>query len=223
MHRVGLPGRRDRGRRHADRDRRDATRAGRSTGFRGTTGSRSSGYFNAYVAENRQYDGYDRSLQTAYNFGFLDTRPDWVETYPYQDGLLITYWDESYADNNVGDHPGEGLILPVDAHPQFGHWQRRHLMRPRILSSDSTFGLESDRPDHGAQERPADDDPVEPAVPVFDDTRSWWFDQDQHARPAATRVATSPAGTASTCRRPVRRSACVSSKPGFMQVKVAPK
>ena len=69
-----------------------------------------------------QYDGYDASLRTAYNFGFLNTRPDWVETYPYQNGLLVSYWDESQTDNNVGDHPGSGLILPVDAHPTFHHW-----------------------------------------------------------------------------------------------------
>ena len=64
-----------------------------------------------------QYDGYDASLRTAYNFGFLNTRPDWVETYPYQNGLLVSYWDESQTDNNVGDHSCSGLILPVDAHP----------------------------------------------------------------------------------------------------------
>ena len=88
-------------------------------GFILTTGSESQSFFNAYVLENRQYDGYDASLRTAYNFGFLNTRPDWVETYPYQNGLLVSYWDESQTDNNVGDHPGAGLILPVDAHPTF--------------------------------------------------------------------------------------------------------
>jgi len=33
-------------------------------------------FFNAYVAENRQYDRYDASLKTAYNFGFADVTPD---------------------------------------------------------------------------------------------------------------------------------------------------
>ncbi len=37
-------------------------------------------------------------------------------------GLLVTYWDTQYSDNNVGDHPGHGEVLPVDAHPQFSHW-----------------------------------------------------------------------------------------------------
>ena len=77
-------------------------------GFRTTTGSEVETYFNAYIAENRQYDGYDTSLETAYNFGFLPASPDKVETYPYQDGMLVTYWDSSQSDNNVGDHPGRG-------------------------------------------------------------------------------------------------------------------
>ena len=83
---------------------------------------------------------YDTSLKTAYNFGFLNTKPEWVEFYPYTDGILINYWDTSYTDNNVGDHPGAGEILPIDAHPDFTHWKNGDLMRPRILSADSAFG-----------------------------------------------------------------------------------
>ena len=112
-------------------------------GFVRTGSSNEKSYFNAYVAENRQYDGYDASLRTAYNFGFLDSRPDWVETYPYQSGLLLWYWDASQADNNVGDHPGQGLVLPIDAHPTFVHWADGQLMRPRLLSYDSTFGTKA--------------------------------------------------------------------------------
>ena len=77
-------------------------------GFRRTTGTETSVHFNAYVGEYRNYRGNDTSLATAYNFGFLDARPDWVETHPYMPGLLLTYWDESFGDNNVGDHPGGG-------------------------------------------------------------------------------------------------------------------
>jgi immune inhibitor A len=63
-----------------------------SGGFRVTTGTEQSFHFNAYIAEYRRYSGYDTSLRTAYNFGFVNTLPDWVEHFPYQDGLLITYW-----------------------------------------------------------------------------------------------------------------------------------
>lgn len=150
-------------------------------GFRETTGSEEQAFFNAYVLENRQYDGDDSSLKTAYNFGFLDSRPDWVETYPYQNGLLIWYWDESYTDNNVGDHPGSGLLLPVDAHPTFHHWADGTLMRQRLLSYDSTFGSEATDAITVHKDSVAATVPSQPAVKTFDDTLTWWYNADQHA------------------------------------------
>ena len=45
------------------------------------------------------------------------TGPDWVEHFPYQNGLLVSYWDTSYSDNNESQHPGQGEILPIDANP----------------------------------------------------------------------------------------------------------
>ncbi|MFC6288369.1 immune inhibitor A domain-containing protein [Nocardioides sp. GCM10027113] len=149
-------------------------------GFTRTTGSEVQEFFNAYIAENRQYDGYDTSLRTAYNFGFLDSRPDWVESFRYQDGLLIWYWNTQHADNNVGDHPGEGLLLPVDAHPTLPHWNDGTLMRPRIASYDSTFGLKASDPvtlhNRSVPGRIA----RQAAVSVFDDTLTWWFGSDGH-------------------------------------------
>lgn len=151
------------------------------SGFKRTTGTEVNSYFNAYIAENRQYVGYDTSLKTAYNFGFLDSRPDWVENFPYQNGLLINYWDSSYSDNNVGDHPGAGLILPVDAHPTFYHSYDGHLLRPRILTFDSTFGLEpTDAITVNKNSQPTTI-PSQPAVPVFDDRNDYWFNCDQDA------------------------------------------
>ncbi len=154
-------------------------------GFVSTTGSEDRLFFNAYVLENRQYDGYDASLKTAYNFGFLDTRPDWVESYPYQNGLLVSYWDESFGDNNVGDHPGGGLILPVDAHPQFSHWPDGTLMRPRILSYDSTFRVERTDAITLHNNSVAGSIASKPAVSKFDDTKTWWYNADQHAATGA--------------------------------------
>jgi immune inhibitor A len=79
-------------------------------------------FFNAYVAENRQYLGYDAGLRTGpYNFGGTNGA-NWAERFPLQDGLLVWYWDNSFGDNNVGEHPGGGLILPVDANPAPLHW-----------------------------------------------------------------------------------------------------
>ena len=150
-------------------------------GFLRTTGVITTSYFNAYIAENRGYRLYDTSLSTAYNFGFLDQFPDKVESYPYQDGLLISYWDTSQADNNVGQHPGSGLILPVDAHPTFFHTYDGHLLRPRTLTFDSTFGLKKTDAitlHKNSQETMI---PKQPAVSVFDDMKTWWFNSDGDA------------------------------------------
>ncbi len=143
-------------------------------GFKTTTGTETQQYFNAYVGENRQYTAYDSSLRTAYNFGFLNANSSWVEHFPYQDGLLISYWDTSFSDNGVGDHPGGGLILPIDAHPTYHYYQDGTLIRPRILSYDSTFGLEPTDAITVNRDSLPTTIPSQPAVPVFDDTKTWW-------------------------------------------------
>lgn len=99
-------------------------------------------YAQYYIAENRQYVSYDKTLKVGpYNFGFTTTRPDWVEHFPYQNGLLIWKWDTSQADNNTSVHPGTGLVLPIDAHPAALKWSDGTLMRSRIQSYDSPFSL----------------------------------------------------------------------------------
>ncbi|MDW4905199.1 immune inhibitor A [Streptomyces sp. ADMS] len=99
-------------------------------------------YPQYYIAENRQYVSYDKTLKVGpYNFGFSTTRPSWVEHFPYQNGLLIWKWDTSQKDNNVTSHPGAGLLLPVDAHPTPLKWADGTLMRSRIQSYDSPFSL----------------------------------------------------------------------------------
>ncbi|MBG0854898.1 immune inhibitor A [Streptomyces spinoverrucosus] len=121
-------------------DAESADEAWNASGFSRVGASFTKDYAQYYIAENRQYVSYDRTLKVGpYNFGFSTTRPDWVEHYPYQNGLLIWKWDTSQADNNTGDHPGVGLILPVDAHPTPLKWSDGTLMRNRIQSYDSTF------------------------------------------------------------------------------------
>ncbi len=155
-------------------------------GFSRTTGSVTVEYFNAYFAEYRNYRGYDDGLRTGpYNFGFLDD-PDlqnWVEHFPYQDGLLVWYYDTSFADNNVGDAclAGRcgGLFLPVDAHPDLLlRPDNGKVWRPRIQSYDATFGLQktdvitvhanSVEGTYGGLK----------ANPVFDDTKDYWVAPD---------------------------------------------
>ncbi|MFI2414966.1 immune inhibitor A domain-containing protein [Streptomyces sp. NPDC018947] len=108
-------------------------------GFTRQGASFTKNYAQYYIAENRQYVSYDKTLKTGpYNFGFA-SRPDWVEHYPYQNGLLIWKWDTSQADNNTSQHPGTGLVLPIDSHPTALRWSDGTLMRNRMQSYDSTF------------------------------------------------------------------------------------
>ena len=43
-----------------------------------------------------------------------------MDHYAYQEGLLISYWNTRWADNNTvrTGHPGEGRNLYIDAHPR---------------------------------------------------------------------------------------------------------
>jgi immune inhibitor A len=143
-------------------------------GFSRTTGTTTVSFFNAYIAEYRQYLKYDKSLRTAYNFGFLNTKPDWVETFPYQDGLLISYWDDSQTDNNTSSHPGEGLILPVDAHPTAMIRGDGGIWRSRMQTYDSTFTLAPTDAITLHWLGLASNHPSQAGVPLFDDSIQYW-------------------------------------------------
>ena len=119
-------------------------------GFFRTTEKRETYNFNAYVAEFRQYTLNDEVLKNAYNFYWPGSYPlfNWVEHYPYQDGLLINYWDESFPNNNITarcndpDQRCGGLLLPVDAHPEVLYQKGAVPWRNRLQTYDSTFGLD---------------------------------------------------------------------------------
>ncbi|MEZ3178340.1 immune inhibitor A [Streptomyces pimonensis] len=120
-------------------DAETADAAWKATGFSRIGASFTKDYAQYYIAENRQYVSYDKTLEVGpYNFGFT-ARPDWVEHYAYQNGLLIWKWDTSQADNNTSRHPGTGLILPIDSHPTALKWSDGTLMRNRIQSYDAPF------------------------------------------------------------------------------------
>jgi immune inhibitor A len=113
-----------------------------ATGFTAVGESLTQLYDNYYIASNRSYVSYDQYLKTGpYNFGFLNTKPDWVEHFAYQQGLLLSYWDTSFADNNTSQHPGGGLILPIDAHPDLVYRLDGNPWRPRIQGYDDPFSL----------------------------------------------------------------------------------
>ncbi len=65
-----------------------------------------------------------------------------VEHFPYQNGLLVSYWDTSQGDNNESEHPGQGLVLPIDANPRPIYRLDGKPWRGRIQTYDAPFGLE---------------------------------------------------------------------------------
>ncbi|MFC9928616.1 immune inhibitor A domain-containing protein [Streptomyces sp. NPDC127190] len=157
-----------------------------ASGFSRIGASFAKDYKQYYIAENRQYVSYDKTLKTGpYNFGYTNTdRPDWVEHYAYQNGLLIWKWDTSQADDNTGakDHPGAGLILPVDAHPKALRWSDGTLMRNRVQAYDSTFTLEPTDAITLHQSGKATTIRSQKGVRVFNDHTSTYYDP---ANPAA--------------------------------------
>jgi immune inhibitor A len=148
------------------------------SGFRRSTGVESGYYFNAYVAEFRQYRGFDDTLRTGpYSFGYI---PNFTlaERFPYQDGLLISYWDTSFANNDVFSHCNMGrcggLLLPIDAHPEVMLTGLDTIWVNRIQTYDSTFGLEDTDPIMLHWFGVPSYHPSLPAEPVFDDTIQYY-------------------------------------------------
>ncbi|MFG3494404.1 immune inhibitor A domain-containing protein [Streptomyces sp. NPDC047928] len=148
-----------------------------------------------YIAENRRHVAYDRTLATGpYNFGFGAPLNRWVEHYAYRPGLLIWQWDTSRRDNNVSEHPGEGMLLPVDAHPEPMRWSDGSPMSNKISPYDAAFGW---FPLPGftlhRQDVPTRI-PRRAGNPVFDDHRGvYWYEENKYGsvrtRDTNTRIA----------------------------------
>ena len=138
----------------------------------GSTSVQASHY---YLVENRVYSGYDATLKTGpYNFGFGAKQPDWVERFPYQNGMLVWYSDGAYSDNNTVDHPGGGEALPVDARPApimlsngDGTFTR---LGNRRQPFDATFGLEATDAVTFHRNGVPTEVASSAAIPTFDDT-----------------------------------------------------
>jgi immune inhibitor A len=195
-------------------------------GFKVTAGIENSMAPHYYIGEFRQYRDYDKGLQTGpYSFGDA-ARPDWVYHYPYQDGLLITYWDSGESDNNTSLHPGEGEALPIDARPEplirTGTWpDGKPLSAPwsaTVQSHDATFGLQPtdafSLPFYGTfsgqRVQFSFSNPSLPAATEFNDANSYW-----RAATAASSVIVPNTGTAIHVVN-------TSTQGNFMQVNVVP-
>ena len=149
-------------------------------GFERISGTVSKQVPHFYLAENRVYSGYDKTLQTGpYNFGFGSTKPDWVERFPYQNGLLVSYVNYAYTNNNTRTHPGAGLVLPVDARPTPVKFSDGALLGNRRQPFDATFGQEKTDSVTFHRNGVPVTVPSSRAIPTFDDTdpnRYWTAD-----------------------------------------------
>jgi immune inhibitor A len=150
-------------------------------GFRSTVAVETDSFDNFYIASNRTYESYDQYMRTGpYNFGF-PAKPDWAEHFPYDTGLHVWYWDTSQSDNNTSQHQGQGLILPVDAHPAPIYNLEGQLWRERVAGYDAPFSLSkassftlhvNGKPSYIRGQA---------AVPTFDDTKKYWYAEQPNA------------------------------------------
>ncbi|MCM0675871.1 immune inhibitor A [Micromonospora phytophila] len=133
---------------------------------------------NYYIAGSRSYVSYDKYLKTGpYFFGYANTRPDFVDHYAYQEGLLISYWNLRFADNDTFEHPGEGRNLIIDAHP----WPIYNLTgqpwRARVQVYDAPFSLR--KADSFTLHLNSQPQYIrgQAAQPLFDDTKKYWYEE----------------------------------------------
>ncbi|WP_309227141.1 immune inhibitor A domain-containing protein [Micromonospora thermarum] len=136
-------------------------------------GTKDDTYPRFYIAENRSYFGYDDTLRTGgYNFGFNNTRPNFVERFAVQPGMLVWYVNYAYGDNNTSEHPGFGLNLPVDVRPGTIRVKGQGSITNRRNGYDSTFSLYAKPAQTFHLNGMAITVPELAPNPVFDDTRA---------------------------------------------------
>jgi immune inhibitor A len=172
-------------------------------GFSIMSGTTSKQVQDFYFAENRVYSGYDATLKTGpYNFGWGTTKPDWVERFPYQNGMLVWFANGEYTNNNTSAHPGAGEVLPVDARPAPIMLKNADGTRTRLGNRrqpfDATFGQEKTDAVTFHRNGVATTVPSQGAIPTFDDrdpNRYWTADNPW----ASTKVAGS--GTTMTVEK----------------------
>jgi len=132
-------------------------------------------YDNYYIAGHRSYVSYDKYLKTGpYYFGYLNSTPDKVDHYAYQQGLLISYWDTSYSDNDTVVHPGQGRNLYIDAHPAIMYRLDGLPWRSRVQVYDAPFSLTKAESFDLHQNSVLMHIHGPSAQPLFDDTKSYW-------------------------------------------------
>ncbi|GAB3501058.1 immune inhibitor A [Phytohabitans suffuscus] len=144
-------------------------------GFTALPASETRYYDNYYIAGHRSYVQYDKYLKTGpYFFGY-SSKPDYVDHYAYQQGLLVSYWDTFYSDNDTFEHPGEGRNMIIDAHPRPFYRIDGLPWRSRVQVYDAPFSLtKADSFTLHVNDRPSYIRGQD-AQPLFDDTKQYWY------------------------------------------------
>jgi immune inhibitor A len=135
-------------------------------------------YPHYYIAGYRSYISYDQYLKTGpYYFGYGTQYPDKVDHYAYQQGLLISYFNTMYEDNDTFEHPGAGRNLYIDAHPEPFARSDGQLWRARIQVYDAPFGLRRTDKVHLHHDSKKETFGNLPGNPVFRDTDQYFFEE----------------------------------------------
>ena len=114
-------------------------------GWKASTGTEVTAGDRYYLLENRQYVGYDHTLEVGpYQFDKAYTAPDHVERFPFQNGMLVWLVDQGYTDNNVSHAPG-CRATPCRSTPVRTRSPTPTASSPsnRREPFDATFGLET--------------------------------------------------------------------------------
>ena len=98
-----------------------------------------------------------------------------MDHYAYQEGLLISYWNTRWADNDTFAHPGEGRNLIIDAHPRPIYNLTGQPWRSRVQVYDAPFSLK--KADSFTLHLNSQPQYIrgQAAQPLFDDTQQYWF------------------------------------------------
>ncbi|MFJ4877856.1 immune inhibitor A domain-containing protein [Streptomyces sp. NPDC088745] len=152
-------------------------------GFSKVGASINGDYPQFYLAENRQYVSYDRTLKSGpYNFGWRkagDPKYNWVEHYAYRPGLMIWQWDTSQRNNNVSEHHGKGLLLPVDANAKPLKWADGKLLSNKIQPYDAAFSWWPSAGFTLHKQGVPTKIPGHLGTPVFDDRKgTYWYKEN---------------------------------------------
>ncbi|MFC2075004.1 immune inhibitor A domain-containing protein [Bdellovibrionota bacterium] len=122
-------------------------RSWKSNGFKKLVEGKYTKYYDRYyLLEWRTHFGFDRALSSIFRLKWTDdgSYPTFADFYPYDPGLVVWYRNGRYevGDNHVDQHPGEGFILVVDAHPDSMVNSKDDVLSTSLQIQDAAFGLE---------------------------------------------------------------------------------